>query len=266
MVIIKYKSLLIYKYIIRWNKSLKILVVVAHPDDETLGMGGTLKKLSKHHQIKVMFLADGISGRRKSGYQSIPKWDITETERKKMEKEKAVRKEHAKKALRVLGINKFSFWDVPSEELSQVPMLKVIKYVEKELSRDNYKVIFTHHYNDLSNDHKIAYEAAITAARPFQYTTVNAILSFEIPSATDWRKPYRFNPNFIVDISKEINAKLKASSMYRHELRKFPHPRSKEVIDATALRWGGLYGFSRAEAFEIVSSRANDLSKLSLFQ
>jgi hypothetical protein len=54
--------------------------------------------------------------------------------------------------------------------------------------------------------------------------------------------------------------------MYRHELRKFPHPRSKEVIDATALRWGGLYGFSRAEAFEIVSSRVNDLSKLSLFQ
>ena len=53
--------------------------------------------------------------------------------------------------------------------------------------------------------------------------------------------------------------------MYKHELRKFPHPRSKEVIDATATRWGGLYGYSRAEAFEIVSSRATDLSKLSLF-
>ena len=87
-----------------------------------------------------------------------------------------------------------------------------------------------------------------------------------MPSATEWRKPYRFNPNFIVDISKEIKDKLKAISMYKHELRKFPHPRSKEVIDATATRWGGLYGYSRAEAFEIVSSRATDLSKLSLFK
>ena len=66
-------------------------------------------------------------------------------------------------------------------------------------------------------------------------------------------------------LAKEIKDKLKAISMYKHELRKFPHPRSKEVIDATATRWGGLYGYSRAEAFEIVSSRATDLSKLSLF-
>ena len=106
---------------------MKILVVAAHPDDETIGMGGTLKKLSKHHQIKVMFLADGVLGRRKSGYQNIPKWDISETEQKKMEKEKVIRKEHAERALKVLGINKFSFWDVPDQELSQVPMLKVIK-------------------------------------------------------------------------------------------------------------------------------------------
>jgi len=245
---------------------LKILVVAAHPDDETLGMGGTLKKLSKHHQIKVMFLADGISGRRKSGYQNIPTWETSEKEKKKMDKEKLIRKDHAKKALNVLGIKNISFWDVPSEELSQIPMLKITKYVETELANNDYEIIFTHHYNDLSNDHKIAYEASITAARPFEYTKVNAIFSFEVPSATEWRKPYRFNPNFIVDISKEIKDKLKAISMYKHELRKFPHPRSKEVIDATATRWGGLYGYSKAEAFEIVSSRATDLSKLSLFK
>ena len=154
-------------------------------------------------------------------------------------------------------------WLLESKFIKQGLVESIIE--NREVVEDTYEIIFTHHYNDLSNDHKIAYEASITAARPFEYTKVNAIFSFEVPSASEWRKPYSFNPNFIVDISKEIKDKLKAISMYKHELRKFPHPRSKEVIDATATRWGGLYGYSRAEAFEIVSSRATDLSKLSLF-
>ena len=59
----------------------------------------------------------------------------------KMEKEKSLRKEHAKNALKILGVKKLSFWDVPSEELSQIPMLKITKYVEAELSSDDYEII-----------------------------------------------------------------------------------------------------------------------------
>jgi N-acetylglucosamine malate deacetylase 1 len=244
---------------------MNILVVAAHPDDETIAMGGTLKKLSKDHFIKIMFLADGVSGRRKPGFETIPKWEITKKDKKIMLKEIEERKIHAKNALKHLGVKEMSFFGAPSEELSEIPMLKITKLVEEELSKREYNVIFTHHYNDLSNDHKIAFEASITAARPLETSTVSTILSFEVISAPDWNKPYKFRPNLFIDISSEIKTKLKALSEYKHEIRKFPHPRSNETTEAVAKRWGSLNGFTHAEAFEIVTCRMTDLKRMSLF-
>ena len=65
---------------------MNILVVCAHPDDETIGMGSTLKKLSSKHNIKVLFLSEGITARRKAGYSTIPQYDVSHEEMKKMKK------------------------------------------------------------------------------------------------------------------------------------------------------------------------------------
>ena len=243
---------------------MNILVICAHPDDETIGMGGTMKKLSKDHDITVLFVAEGVTGRRKSGYENNPSYEVSDDEMKKMGEEIEVRKVHAINALEVLGIKKVRFLDLPNVELDQIPLLRIIKEIENEIEKTNCNIIFTHHFNDLNIDHKVVYEATITAARPIPSSSVFAIASFEIPAATDWKYPYQFRPNLFVNISNELDTKIEALKEYEYEIRTTPHPRSQEMMKATAMRWGSLSGYNAAEAFELVRIRLDDISGISL--
>ena len=238
---------------------MKILVVSAHPDDEIIGMGGTLKKIAKNNFVKILFLADGITARKQGGFENSSKYETTENEKNIMKKEIEKRKNHAKNALKLLGVNQTKFLDLPDNELDLIPFLKIVKEIEKEIEKTKCDVIFTHHYNDLNIDHRFAYEATITAARPFEKSTVNSILSFESISSSDLRHPYSFKPNLFIEISKELPYKLRALAEYKNEIKKFPHPRSKKSLEAIALRWGSLYGYNAAEAFEIIFSRSKKL-------
>ena len=83
---------------------MNVLVVSAHPDDEIKGMGGTLKKISKYHRISILFLADGITARKRGGYVNSNDYETNANQRKKMQKEIEIRKNHARKALSILGI------------------------------------------------------------------------------------------------------------------------------------------------------------------
>lgn len=244
---------------------MNILVVCAHPDDETIGMGGTLKKLSKDNDITVLFVAEGITGRRQSGYENNPSYKIPENEMQKMQNEIEVRKNHAKNALSVLGVKKVRFLDLPNVELDQIPLLKIIKEIEKEIDDNNIHLVFTHHFNDLNIDHKVVYEATVTAARPIPRSSVCALLSYEIPAATDWKYPYQFKPNLFVDISEELNFKLDALAEYEYEIRNSPHPRSKDMMKANAMRWGSLSGYDAAEPFEIIRMRLDSNFKKIFF-
>lgn len=222
-----------------FKKNKSVLVVAAHPDDEVLGCGGTIAKLSKKGlKINILFISDGVSSRKLS--------------QKNFLKELQNRRKACIKACRILGSNKPIFYGLPDNALDKVPLLKIVKIVEKYISKFKPEIIFTHFFNDLNIDHQIVNKAVVTSCRPQSKNPVKTMLFFEIPSSTEWqisKNKNVFNPNWFEDINLQLNLKIKALKAYKNELRRWPHPRSTKGVKALATWRGASAGFGAAEAF-----------------
>jgi LmbE family N-acetylglucosaminyl deacetylase len=224
----------------------KILVVVAHPDDELLGLGATLNKLVRKEKcsIKVIILGEGITSRA----------DQRDPARWKTELQK--HRGNIEKARKIIGYQEVSIYDFPDNRFDSVALLDIIKIIEKEKQDFNPEILFTHHPGDVNIDHQRTYEAVIAACRPMEDEPVQSILTFETPSSTEWRpftQGLSFEPNFFVAVSEEqVERKIKAMECYEFERRKFPHPRSPEALKTLARKWGIVTGKEYAEAFSIV--------------
>lgn len=230
---------------------MKILVIAAHPDDEILGMGGTiLKHRKKGDSVRVIFLATGITSRRTIKHRNSTKYELGESEKKIMNNEIKSLRKNATNALKLLEINDVDFYGFPDNEMDTVSLLQIVKTIENEISTFNPETIYTHHKNDLNIDHQISYRAVLTACRPINKQI--EIISFEVPSSTEWNYPITFSPNYFVNISKELNNKINALKMYKNEIKKFPHPRSTKYLKINAEKWGSVSGNIASEAFEII--------------
>jgi len=231
---------------------MNVLIIAAHPDDEVLGMGGTIAKhTSRHDNVTIIYMATGITARRESSEQkhtikNIPK-KIQEDWQQEIEK---LRRD-AKKSARLLKVKNIKFFDFPDNEMDGIHLLKVVKVIEKEIKSAKPDRIYTNHYGDLNVDHKVVYNATLAACRPANFP-VKEILSFEVLSSTEWSYPYNFNPNYFINIEKHLEKKISAMKLFVSEIRKFPHPRSSENIKHVARRWGSVSGFNAAEAFELI--------------
>lgn len=211
----------------------KILIVAAHPDDEILGCGGSIIKLRKNNDINVLFMTNGVSARGKN----------------KINEKK--RKDECLKLFKYLGIPKPQFFNFPDNRLDKIELLKIIKKIEIKINSFRPETIFTHYSNCLNIDHRKTFEAVNTACRPINNLSVKKILSFEIPSSTDWTlfRGKNFQPNYFIDISKEIKKKLKSLKFYKSELRKYPHSRSLKAVESLARVRGVSCGVKFAEGF-----------------
>ena len=238
---------------------MKVLVIVAHPDDEVLGMGGTLRKLSvKNHDIKVVFLATGIAARRSDKFRNETKYEINKTLIKKMEEQIKKLRLDAKRALKILGIKNIEFFDFPDNEMDMVSNLEITKTIENIIKKFKPDVIYTHTKNDINVDHRAIFNATITATRPNTRANVKKVICFEVPSSSEWNFGDTFSPNIFVDIKRELSYKKKAIQAYKTELKKFPHPRSANSLDIIAKRWGTVSGFEASEAFELIRELDNN--------
>ena len=226
----------------------KIMIVVAHPDDELLGLGATLHKLISDYNVKthVVILGEGITSR--SNHRDVELW----------EKELATHRENIENAHKAIGFHNTSLFDFPDNRFDTVALLDIIKVIEKEKEIFQPEVLFTHHGGDVNIDHQRTFEAVITACRPMHDEVVKTIITFETPSGTEWRSPTdprHFLPNLFFSVSEaNVNAKIKGMESYEFERREYPHPRSPEALKIQAQRWGVMVGTNFAEAFCLVRS------------
>lgn len=219
----------------------KILIVAAHPDDEILGCGGTVARMTQEgFEAFTLILGEGITSRD----------ERRDTEKRKNEINSL--NSQIYEANKIIGVKEVFTCNFPDNSFDSVALLEIVKEVEKIKDKVKPDIIFTHFAKDLNIDHKITYNSVITATRPMTGESVKEIYSFEVLSSTEWAFPLQFSPNTFFDITSSLPLKTKAMEVYNSEIRSFPHPRSTEGIKINAGYWGMRLGYPAVEAFECI--------------
>jgi len=211
-----------------------ILIIAPHPDDEVLGCGALMKKhANQGNKVYVLIMSRGT-----------PRLYTPE-------KIENVRNE-AKEAHKILGVTETHFLDFHAPEMDDVPLADVSRAIAEILSKLQINTLFIPHRGDIHNDHAVVFKAALVAARPVGNYTVKEIYAYETLSETEWAAPFgddAFIPNYFVNVSEQLPAKLEAMGCFKSQVKAFPNPRSLEAIEALAKYRGATVGFERAEAF-----------------
>ena len=219
-----------------------ILVFAAHPDDELLGLGGTVRRLANTGAtVRAVIMAEGITSRANKRNEA----DMSEL---------IALQEDAKKAAEVVGYKSIDFCGLPDNRMDGLELLDVIKIVSRYIEEYKPDTIFTHHHGDLNVDHRITCEAVLTACRPVGSYVVKRIYAFETPSSSEWNFNYQepFTPNVYFDVSDTLEAKIEGMACYRSESTEYPHPRSAEALRSLGRLRGSNIGFNMAEAFVLL--------------
>ena len=215
----------------------RALVIAPHPDDDVLGVGGLMKKLTASG-CKVAVLT--VSGHLPPLYS---------------EKDFAITVEEAERAHGLLGVDHCEYLKIPATHIGNVPISELNKKVVGVVNDFKPSLVFCP-YPDRHIDHRLVFDAAMVATRPVgRGANIKLLAAYETLSETHWNAPHiesNFVPNWVVDITSTIEIKKQALSCFRSQISPFPGPRSIEAVGALAVFRGTQSGFAYGEGLHII--------------
>lgn len=220
----------------------KVLVIAAHPDDEVLGVGGTVAKLSAEGvECHLLIVTDGSSSQYRDSdhLHEIIEAKIKET----------------KGCADLLGFKSIHYGELPDMKLDKTPHIVVNQVIERVINEVQPDTVFTHFWGDVNRDHQEVYNSTLVAVRPVMGQVVRELYCYRVPSSTEWtpnKGDTMFMPNVFVNIEKYAEQKYMAFACYSTELREYPHPRSVQYLRETDKAVGLRVGLLAAEEFVLL--------------
>jgi LmbE family N-acetylglucosaminyl deacetylase len=218
----------------------QILIVSAHPDDETLGAGGTLLRHRKQGDIITWLIVTNIS-----------------TNQGFTEERVASRQQEIEQVSDLYGFAKTIKLDYPTMSLSSSSLQELISDISKVMEETKPEKIYTINRSDAHSDHRVIFDAVMACTKSFRYPFIREVLMYECISETEFAPalPEKvFQPNCFVDVSNEMEEKIEIMEIFSSEMGKHPFPRSERNIRALGTFRGAMSGVEYAEAFQILKS------------
>ena len=220
----------------------KIIVIAPHPDDETLGCGGTLLKHKENHDEIYWLIVTSM--KEEDG------WETSEVEK---------RRDEINEVSNAYGFKKTFNLDFPTTKLNLIPINTLVASIAKVVDGVKPHTIYIPNRSDIHSDHRKVFESAISACKSFRMCFIKKMLMYECLSETEFAPSLQenaFSPNYFVDISKVFEEKINILKGYKSELQEFPFPRSEINLRALASYRGATANVAAAEAFVLVKEIA----------
>lgn len=217
------------------RKKVKVLVIAPHPDDESLGCGGSLLK---HKNI-----GDDIHWLIMTSTHDDDRYSVDFTQSRQKEIEQVSR---------LYDFESVTVLNFKPATLDHLPMSDIIDKVSALVQKIEPDVLYLPYRGDAHSDHKIVFDAGIACTKSFRYPSVKTVRVYETLSETDFSlNPDNsgFRPNYYINIEDFLDKKIEILRLYLSEMKPSPFPRSEEAVRAQALLRGQVSGSRAAEAF-----------------
>jgi LmbE family N-acetylglucosaminyl deacetylase len=216
---------------------MRVLVVSVHPDDETLGCGGTLlKHRSAGDELTWLIITNA---KPEYGYNS--EWSL-------------IREREIENVTNEYGFSKVYNLDLKPAGLNSENQPELIKSISDVFNTVQPEIIYLINRSDAHSDHRFAFDACYSCTKSFRYPYIKTVLMYECLSETEFASQLSdvFIPNYFIDISDFLEKKIDIVKIYESEIKPHPFPRSIENITALAIYRGATAGVKYAEAFQLV--------------